>query len=50
MKAVARTIERHRDGILAWFDSRISNGLVESINSLVQAAKAEARGYRKATS
>ena len=40
MKAVARTMEKHRDGILAWFDSRISNGLIEGINSLVQAAKA----------
>ena len=45
-KAVARTMEKHRDGILAWFDSRISNGLIEGINSLVQAAKAKARGYR----
>ena len=46
IKAVARTIRRHRDGILAWFDSRIANGLIEGINSLVQAAKAKARGYR----
>ena len=46
IKAVARTIRRHREGILAWFDSRIANGLVEGINSLVQAAKAKARGYR----
>ena len=46
MKAVARTIERHWNGILAFFDSRISNGIVEGINSLVQAAKARARGYR----
>jgi transposase len=46
MKAVARTMAKHRDGILAWFDSRISNGLIEGINSLVQAAKAKARGYR----
>ena len=46
MKAVAKTMEKHRDGILAWFDSRISNGLIEGINSLVQAAKAKARGYR----
>ena len=46
MKAVARTIERHWNGILAFFDSRISNGLIEGINSLVQAAKAKARGYR----
>ena len=46
MKAVAATMQRHRDGILAWFDSRIANGLIEGINSLVQAAKAKARGYR----
>ena len=46
MKAVAATMARHRDGILAWFDSQIANGLIEGINSLVQAAKAKARGYR----
>lgn len=46
MKQVAATLMRHRDGILAWFDSRIANGLIEGINSLVQAAKAKARGYR----
>jgi len=46
MKKVAATCKRHRDGILAWFDSRIANGLIEAINSLVQAAKAKARGYR----
>ena len=46
MKAVARTIRKHDDGILAWFDSHIANGLIEGINSLVQAAKAKARGYR----
>jgi transposase len=43
---VARTIKRHWDGILRWFNSRIANGLMEGINSLVQAAKAKARGYR----
>ncbi len=42
----ARTVRRHRDGILRWFQSRIANGLIEGINSLVQAAKAKARGYR----
>ena len=46
MKEAARTVMRHRDGILAWFGSRIANGLIEGINSLVQAAKAKARGYR----
>jgi transposase len=42
----ARTVKRHWDGILRWFHSRIANGLIEGINSLVQAAKAKARGYR----
>ena len=46
IKHAARSIKRHRDGILAWFDSHIANGLIEGINSLVQAAKAKARGYR----
>ena len=42
----ARTVKRHWDGILRWFDSKIANGLIEGINSLIQAAKAKARGYR----
>jgi transposase len=40
----AHTVKRHWDGILRWFDSKIANGLIEGINSQVQAAKA--RGYR----
>jgi len=46
MKKAARTLKQHRDGVLRWFDSKIANGLIEAINSLVQAAKAKARGYR----
>ena len=46
MIEAAKTIKRHWDGILRWFDSKIANGLIEGINSLVQAAKAKARGYR----
>jgi len=42
----AKTIKRHWDGVLRWFDSKITNGLIEGINSLVQAAKSKARGYR----
>ena len=42
----ARTIKRHWDGVLHWFESRLSNGVLEGINSLIQAAKAKARGYR----
>jgi len=46
MIEAARTVKRHWDGILRWFESKIANGLIEGINSLVQAAKAKARGYR----
>ena len=46
MIEVAKTIKRHWNGILRWSETKISNGLLEGINSLVQAAKAKARGYR----
>jgi len=45
MKAAARTIRRHWDGILSWFDGHLNNGGVEGTNGLIQAAKARARGY-----
>jgi transposase len=31
--------------VLHWFQTRITNGVLEAINSLVQAAKRRARGY-----
>lgn len=43
---VAHMLRRHWNGVLNWFHSRISNGILEGINSLIQAAKAKARGYR----
>lgn len=43
---VAKTIKRHWDGILAWHRKPINNGILEGFNSLIQAAKARARGYR----
>ncbi len=46
IKEAAYTIKRHWEGILRWFSTRISNGILEGINSLIQAAKAKARGYR----
>ena len=42
----AKTIRQHQQGILRWFISGLNNGILEGINSLVQAAKAKARGYR----
>jgi len=46
IKEAAYTVKRHWDGILRWFTSKINNGILEGINSLIQAAKARARGYR----
>ncbi|MFO8035098.1 MAG: transposase, partial [Anaerolineales bacterium] len=34
------------EGVLNWFDSLITIGILEGFNSLIQAAKARARGYR----
>jgi transposase len=42
----AHLVQAHWTGILRWFQSRVSNGLLEGLNSLVQAAKRRARGYR----
>jgi transposase len=47
MKTVARMIRNHFDGIVAWARSRQTNGLIEAINGLFQAAKRKARGYTK---
>lgn len=33
-------------GITEWWTSKLSNGLLEGLNSLIQAAKRRARGYR----
>jgi transposase len=46
VKQFVATVEAHWDGIIAWQQSRLSNGLLEGTNSLVQAAKRRARGYR----
>lgn len=46
MIKVAKTIKRHWDGVLNWFGSHLTNALLEGMNSLIQAAKSRARGYR----
>ncbi len=40
------TLESHWDGVLRWHHSEVNNGLLEGLNSLIQAAKRRARGYR----
>lgn len=46
MKKAARTIKNHWDGIIQWKKSQINNGILEGLNSIVQAAKRRARGYK----
>lgn len=45
MKAVARLIRAHLEGIIAWAQTRATNGFLEALNGLFQAAKRKARGY-----
>ncbi|MGC9457987.1 MAG: ISL3 family transposase [Halothiobacillaceae bacterium] len=45
-KKLALTLREHWQGLLNGFDSRLSNGSVEGMNAMIQAAKARARGYR----
>lgn len=46
MIKMAKTIKAHWEGVLNWFDSKLTTGYLEGLNSLVQAAKSRARGYR----
>jgi transposase len=49
VKEFVATVEAHWKGIIAWHQSRLSNGLLEGTNSIVQTAKRKARGYRSKT-
>ena len=42
----AKTVKRHWDGIVQWYRSKINNGILEGLNSVIQAAKSKARGYK----
>jgi transposase len=46
LKTFVRMIEAHWEGIVRWHQTRTSTGLLEGTNSLIQAAKRKARGYR----
>jgi hypothetical protein len=43
MKEVARMIRKHFDCIVAWTQTRQTNGFAEAVNGLFQAAKRKAR-------
>ena len=47
MKEVAMLVRRHFDGVVAWSRTRQTNGFIEALNGLFQAAKRKARGYTR---
>jgi transposase len=46
LQAFARTLEDHREGILAYYDYRISTGPLEGINNKIKTMKRQAYGFR----
>jgi len=46
MIKAAKMVKRHWDGIVRWYESKINNGILEGLNSVIQAAKSKARGYK----
>jgi len=46
MESAAQMVLRHWDGIVRWKQSNLNNGILEGLNSVIQAAKRKARGYK----
>lgn len=46
MIKAAHTFQNRLEDILAYFISRVTNAIAEGLNSMIQAAKRKARGYR----
>ena len=40
---LARTLKRHRDGVWAYMETKLTNGLMEAVSGLLQLAKRIAR-------
>ena len=47
MKEVAAMVRNHMEGIVAWAQTRQTNGFLEALNGLFQAAKRRARGFTR---
>lgn len=45
-RKLAESIQEHWDGIVAFLETRVTNGVIEAINGLLQLAKRAARGFR----
>jgi transposase len=40
------TVRQLWDGILAYFDTKLTSGAIEAVNGIIQLAKRMARGFR----
>ncbi len=45
-RKLASSIREHWDGVVAFMETRVTNGAIEAVNSLIQLAKRMARGFR----
>src|SRR6201996_8818385 len=43
---LAKTIRQHWEGILAYFDTRLTSAAIEAVNGVIKLAKRMARGFR----
>ena len=48
-KRIARTIRKYRDGVLAYIESRLTNGLVEGINNKLRTIARRAYGFHSSS-
>ena len=46
MQKVARTIRTHWDGVVAYLQTRVTNGAAEALNGIIQTVKRKSRGFR----
>ena len=46
MKKVAKMLRKNRDEVLNYFDRRLTNAVLEGMNSVIQSSKRLARGFR----
>ncbi len=46
MIKVAKSIKKHWDGLIAYIETRLTNGPMEAINGIIQTAKRKARGFK----
>jgi transposase len=43
---LAQTVRQYLNGILAYFDTKLTSGAIEAVNGIIQLAKRMARGFR----